>query len=348
VKKLITENKWKKYLVNRASYQKTKNTKKKKVHFYIRKLALYEKLHDYEDKKAQRTFTVLPAPTNFSFIDNTDNVLEYLKTSEKHFRQKRGVTFDKSNVDILTSDAIALFSAFLSGKEKFRGNSPKKENLKQLFEESGFYNHVRAQRKYKNKENKEGNLLHKESNNIVSPDVAAEAVIKGIKHTGLTLSKDSDPVYNTLIECMQNTNNHASGPTRYGNCNWWLYVYNDPVENITKYSFVDLGVGIFASLVAKGFVKKFFKTISALPNIKLVDDFLNGKIVSREEKDNEIRGKGIVQIIEYAKSDYFKRFYIIANDIKINVKTDERWQLNSNMNGTFLYWELQNNKLNGN
>ncbi|MHB8260383.1 MAG: hypothetical protein ACYDCN_15860 [Bacteroidia bacterium] len=348
MKKFITVNKWKKHLVSRSNNEKAKKVKKRRIHIYKRKVALHEKLYTYEDKKVQKTFIRLPAPVDFTFIDNTDNVLEYLRTSEKHFKQNRGVIFDKSDVNVLTSDTIALFSAFLSGKQKFRGNSPKKENLKQLFEESGFYNHVRAQRKYKDKENKEGNLLHKESNNIVSPDVAGEAVIKGIKHTGLNLTKDSDPVYNTLIECMQNTNNHASGPSRYGNCNWWLYVYNDPTENITKYSFVDLGVGIFTSLVAKGFVRKFFKTLTVLPNIKLVDDFLNGNIVSREEKDNEIRGKGIVQIIEYAKSDYFKRFYIIANDIKINVKTDERWQLNNNMDGTFLYWELQNSKKNGN
>lgn len=52
--------------------------------------------------------------------------------------------------------------------------------------------------------------------------------------------------------------------------------------------------------------------------------------------------------VEYARTDYFRRFYIIANDVKIDVKTSEKWQLNTNINGTFLYWELQNTKNNGN
>lgn len=346
MKKLITKNKWKIYLSRRIEKKKNTNKKKKKNHPFTRNYLLQRKLYVYEDIKAKKTYVQLSAPSDFSFIDNTDIVLEYLKTSEKHFRQDRGVTFDKSKVKVLTSDAIALFIAFLSGKRKFRGNAPENEELKQLFEESGFYDHVRTQQKLKKKVNTDKNLLHKESYNIVTPEIAGEAVMRGIKHTGLGF-KDTDPVYDTLIECMQNTNNHAS-LNRYGNCNWWLYVYNDPKENLTKYSFVDLGVGIFKSLIANGLVKKFFKTVSLLPNIKLVDDLLNGKIQSRIEEDNEIRGKGIPQIVEYAKTDYFKRFYIIANDVKIDVKTGEKWQLNNDLNGTFLYWELQNNKVNGN
>jgi hypothetical protein len=343
VKKLITKSKWKKYLKSRSNSEQRKNRKKSATPFLKKTFRLQRKLYTYEDKRQLRTYKVLPAPKKFSFVDNTDEVLEYLKISEKYLKQKRGVVFDKSKVDVLTSDAIALFIGFLSGKQKYRGNSPDKPDLKKLFEESGFYDHVQVKRKLKDRVNPVSNLLHKEFNTIVAPEIAGDAVMRGIKHTGLSL-KDTDPVYDILIECMQNTNNHASGNRRYGNCNWWLYVYNDQVENITKYSFVDLGIGIFKSLVATGLVKKVFKKISLLPNSELVDDLLSGKIQSRISEDNELRGKGIPQIVEYAKTDYFKRFYIIANDIKIDVKTGERWTLKNNMNCTFLYFELQNKR----
>lgn len=59
-------------------------------------------------------------------------------------------------------------------------------------------------------------------------------------------------------------------------------------------------------------------------------------------------GCKVYNVVEYARTDYFRRFYIIANDVKIDVKTSEKWQLNTNINGTFLYWELQNTKNNGN
>lgn len=342
MKKLYTNNDWKKYNSKRSQLALKKLTKNGGVNKSLKKKKLYDKLIKFQDKLEQRTFALLPAPPEFNFIDNTDSVLSYLKDAEKYFRQGRGVTFDKSNVTDLSSDAIALFIAFLSGKNaRFRGNAPTKEDLKELFEESGFYNYVKAPKRVKQKTNVAKNLLHKESHNTVTTDIAEDAVMRGLNHTGIN-PKTTDPVYDTLIECMQNTNNHAS-LNKYGNCNWWLYVYNDPKEKITKYSFVDLGVGIFKSLVANGYLKKILKGISVLPNISLVEDLLDGKIQSRIEEDNEIRGKGIPQIVDYSKMSIFKRFFIIANDVKINVKTGEKWQLQHNMNGTFLYWELHNN-----
>ncbi len=346
MKKIYTKNKWKRHSQNCYFRYIKRKRRLKNTSSYRRKRKLIEKLFDYEDQIKKKSYKLLSAPTNFSFIDNTDEVLNYLEESEKYFRRKQGVTFDKSHVETMTSDAIALFIAFISGKQKFRGNAPHKKELKKLLEESGFYDFVLTKSTNKRKVNNDSNLLHKETNNTVEPEIAGEAVLRGIKHTGLSL-KDTDPVYDTLIECMQNTNNHAS-LNKYGNCNWWLYVYNDPNEEITKYSFVDLGVGIFSSIVANGLKNKFLKNIRALPNIQLVDDLLAGKIQSRIEEDNEIRGKGIPQIVEYAKTDYFRRFYIIANDVKVNVKTNEKWQLKTNIKGTFLYWELQKIKNNGN
>lgn len=341
MKKLCSEIKWKKYVQKRSVRELRKLGKENKSNSLAKNKRLQRKLLLFENKKEIASFVLHPAPKRFNFVDNPDEVLDYLKETEKHFRLGRGVNFDKSKVEELTSDAIALFIAFLSGKvnNKFRGNVPEREDLLNLFEESGFYDYVRTLRKRKLRVNSEKNLLHRESNKFVSTAIAADGVARGIKHTGID-PKRTDAVYDILIECMQNTNNHAS-LHKYGNCNWWLYVHNDPKEKITRYSFVDLGVGIFRSLVANGLVKKFFKTVDLLPNIKLVDDLLNGRIQSRIEEDNEIRGKGIPQIVGYAKTAEFRKFYIIANDVKINVKTGEKEQLKNNLAGTFLYWELQ-------
>jgi len=127
-------------------------------------------------------------------------------------------------------------------------------------------------------------------------------------------------------------------------CNCWLYVYNDPITNNTSYSFLDLGVGIFDSVVVKGYVKQLLKGTLAYKNINIVDELITGKIQSRVDEDNEIRGKGIPQIVEYSKTKTFKEFYIITNDVKINLKTSDREQLDYNFSGTFLYWEIQKTK----
>ena len=55
-----------------------------------------------------------------------------------------------------------------------------------------------------------------------------------------------------------------------------------------------------------------------------------------------IRGKGIPQIVDNARAECFKSFYIITNDVKINLKTQHKEQLRYPLKGTLLYWELQN------
>lgn len=161
-----------------------------------------------------------------------------------------------------------------------------------------------------------------------------KASLVGIKYTFKSL-KPYEPLYDILIECMSNTNNHAS-PDNDGKCNWWLYVYNEPGTNITSYSFLDLGVGIFKSAVVQNYIKQLFKGSTIYKNINLVEELLNGKIQSRIDEDKEIRGKGIPQIVSYAKLETFKEFYLITNDVKINIKTGVKIQLDFNLSGTFL------------
>jgi hypothetical protein len=257
-------------------------------------------------------------------------------------RHRENIIFDIANVDVLTADTIALLVASIKDIDfthgsNYSGNAPTKPDLLKLFTESGFYSHVRTNGLFALGEE---NLLHKEVNQKVVPEVAKNAALVGIRHV-FKNDKPFDPLYEILIECMSNTNNHANLETQ-GKCNWWLYVYSDPNKRITSYSFLDLGVGIFESAVVQSYLKNLFRNTPFYKNISLVDDLLAGEIQSRIGKDNEIRGKGIPQIVEHADSKHFKAFYIIANDVKIDLKTKSREQLKHKLNGTFLYWELQN------
>jgi len=182
-------------------------------------------------------------------------------------------------------------------------------------------------------------MLHKETDYKVRPQIAKSACITGMNHA-LGTCEPFEPLYEILVECMQNTNNHAS-KEKEEKCKWWLFVYNCPETGNSKYSFLDLGVGIFESLIVKSFILKSAKAIGVLPNNHFVQDLLDGNIQSRIEKDNEIRGKGIPQIVSHAKYDQFKEFYIITNDVKINVKDGSSTPLKRSFSGTFYYWELQ-------
>tara|TARA_B100000508_G_scaffold36077_1_gene27897 strand:- start:14701 stop:15729 length:1029 start_codon:yes stop_codon:yes gene_type:complete len=280
------------------------------------------------------------APTNFSFTKNTEEVLKYFNKTQKTFHSGKNVTFNLSEVETMTSDTIALLIASIKSvkfakRGNSRGNQPQKPELQKMFSESGFYDQV-TQSGFPSL--KSGNLLHREVHKRVEPNIAKEACKIGLRHV-YGQAKPFHPLYEILIECMSNTHNHA---TLYeqGECKWWLYVCKHPNENKVSYTFVDLGIGIFKSAHMTGMIKKFLKGTAAIPHVDLVDDLLAGNIQSRIEKDRGIRGKGIPQIAEHASLPCFSEFYIITNDVKIDLKENKKVQLPSNYSGTLLHWSL--------
>jgi hypothetical protein len=206
-----------------------------------------------------------------------------------------------------------------------------------MMTESGFYEHVRTKNKFKQSG---ASLLHKEKHTKVEPEVAKLVIEHGSNRVFNGVKKpDLGSMYDVLIECMSNTNSHAD-LTKEGSCYWWLFVHNDPHGKVSAYTFLDLGVGIFKSTTVKGYVTNVKKIVGFYPNINIVADLLAGNIKSRAKVDTDIRGKGIPQIVANAKNSIFRTFYIIANDVKIDLKTGASEQLQHSLNGTLLYWEL--------
>lgn len=281
------------------------------------------------------------APSNFSLIHNTEETLEYFKKAHKELKNKNRILFDISGVTTLTTDAIAVQIAKIKD-QRFHfnsgilGNAPKDENLKKLFLQSGFYEYVNT-RGTKPVNNKKL-LIHEITNNRVEPDKAKEAYLLGLKHT-FQNEDIFEPLYNVLIEIMQNTNNHA-GATR-GKYDWWLHVYNHPDSAKTSYTFLDLGVGIFESLPVQSFKRNFLEMLGLKSNLDLVPKLFAGEIKSRTALPE--RGKGIPQVYECSQHHYFEKFILISNDIYADLKTNENRIIKNQFNGTLFYWELNKN-----
>lgn len=286
------------------------------------------------------------APKNFSLIENTEEVLNYFEKAEQYLSEGYPINFDISEIEALTTDAIALQIARIKDSNFHKnsgilGNAPNDPKLKELFLQSGFYNYV--QTKGNKPQIKDTTLIHKITNNKVEPLIAKEACLNGLRHT---FQNDDifDPLYDIIIEIMQNTNNHA-GETR-GKYDWWIHIYNDPISKTSKYTFLDLGVGIFESLPAKTFKEKTFKEKFGFgQNVDLVTRLLNGEIKSRTGKPE--RGNGIPQVYDSSKDEAFDKFILITNDVFVDLKSLETRKLNNNFSGTLFYWELKNNN-NGN
>lgn len=294
----------------------------------------------------QKPIKNIVAPKNFSLIENTEEVLTYFEIAKKNLNEGYPIGFDISEIDALTTDAIALQIARIKDinfhkKRGIMGNSPNDPKLKELFLQSGFFNYV--QTKGAKPQIKDTTLIHKITNNKVEPIIAKEACLFGLRHT-FKNEEIFDPLYDIIVEIMQNTNNHA-GEER-GKYNWWIHIYNDPVTQSSKYTFLDLGVGIFESLPARTFKEKTIKEKLGLAhNTDLIKPLFEGEIKSRTGRPE--RGKGIPQVYESSMDPSFSKFILITNDVFVNLKTLETKKLKNNFSGTLFYWELTNNT-NGN
>ena len=289
----------------------------------------------------------VPAPEKLSLINHPNELVNYLKTVKKIAKYGHPILVDISHVTVMTYETIPVLISFIKNKKYFydgqiHGNAPDKECLKKIFTESGFYDFVNSKSKFKSATE---NLLHQESNFKVKPEIAGR--VTDLIETALDFNVTEDEleaIYNIFIELMSNTHHHAD-MTKYGHTKWWLFAHCAKDEiNIT---FVDQGIGIFKSRVVKEKIKKLGLNIKILTNLILVDDLLEGKIQSRIDIDNEIRGKGLPQIVEYSKLDVFESFYIITNDIWINLKNRDRKKLTNSFNGTLINFTIKNTNIYG-
>ena len=285
-------------------------------------------------------FNVLVAPVIFSFVDNTNEVLNYFNAARQSVNRGRPVFFNISNIEELSADSIALLMAHLNERKSrragFGGDAPQKEKLQRMFRESGIYDYVTSMGK---KEASPKNKLWKHSSdNQVQSIMAGQAmemckkVLPKSKHESVL-----DPLYNLLIEAMSNTINHAS-PENIKDLNWCLYTYTDEFEKCMKYCFVDLGVGIFKSANFKAYRRTFSNIFQG--TVFLVKALFKGDLYSSRETDNDISGKGIKQILSCAEIDEFKRLIIITNDVRIDIKARSTSELSNSFNGTCIYWEV--------
>lgn len=326
--------------LNRVRYQEKRRTKKYKKK-RINRLKNRKITFPQNSAWSKVEPTKVPAPEKLSLINHPNELVNYLKTIRKLAKFGQPILVDIAHVTIMTYETIPVLISFIKNKKYFydgqiHGNAPEKECLKKIFTESGFYDFVNSKSKFKSTTE---NLLHQESNFKVKPEIAGRVTDLIEFALESNISEDEiEAIYNIFIELMSNTHHHAD-ITKYGHTKWWLFAHCAKDEiNIT---FVDQGIGIFKSRVVKEKIKKLGLDIKILTNLILVDDLLDGKIQSRINIDNEIRGKGLPQIVEYSKFDIFESFYIITNDIWINLKNRDRKKLTNSFNGTLINFTIK-------
>ena len=156
-----------------------------------------------------------------------------------------------------------------------------------------------------------------------------------------------------FLELMQNTNNHAS--EILGEKLWWSSIVPVKGENgmIDKicFSFIDYGIGIFASLSNKkqgvfvGIIDKLKKLFGELDDAEMMKLLLHGDI-HRTATGLSYRGKGLPGIYNAMNKNDISNLKIISNYAYSDIAKKEYRNLKNEFSGTYVYWEL--NKTNNN
>lgn len=273
-------------------------------------------------------------PSNFSFLDNTDEVLKFFKDVNSVIRGRKNLFIDFQDVVFLTNDALVLLLSYFNTTRKtrgtsIRGNAPNDPKLKKIFYESGIFDEP--------PEGSPRNYIHTRKNKKADGNIADDLIRKATLKIFGTEGR-CPGIYRALMECMSNTCCHAQ-PKSIGTETWWLTVYNNTEEDHVSFAFIDLGVGIFNSNKMRDFGLKFSSFFGFSDNKDLLREILNG----RQQSSTKIsyRGKGLPTIVKGEQRNYYSNLQIISNNVKAKPSDNQYITLKEEFEGTFLYWELK-------
>lgn len=300
-------------------------------------------------------YTKITAPKHFSFVEKPDETIKFINKVERLYLNRSSVFINLKDITYLDYSAVTiLVSVMFSFKTrniKFNGNFPKNNNWATLLINSDFFKYLNKPIGNKieyalGKENQIFTRANKEVNSELGYVVMAEATttIWGEKRTCKGLQR-------TLLELMQNTNNHAD-INKKGEKHWWLSVNHDRANRKVSFIFIDYGVGIFESLKHKPNDNKWFGWFEKIKNRLIHGDnseifklLLDGQM-HLTVTGQHFRGKGLPGIREVLSRNQISNLRIISNNVFADVSNDHYVKLNHEFSGTFVTWQLNENNIN--
>lgn len=294
-------------------------------------------------------------PKYFSFIEKPEETIRFINRLEELYLKRKNVFVNLKKITYLDYSAVTILVSvmfsFKSRKIPFNGNFPDDPNLRKLLIDSDFFKYLNKPIGKKieytlGKENQIFTRANKEVNSELGYFVMIEAseTIWGTKRTCKGLQR-------TLLELMQNTNNHAD-INKKGEKHWWLSVNHDKSNKKVSFIFVDYGVGIFESLKNKpvgnkwyGLFEKIRDRLTLGGNPEIFKLLLDGEI-HRTVTGQHFRGKGLPGIKEVLERNQISNLLVISNDVFSDVSANKHNKLNAQFSGTFVAWELNEKNVN--
>ncbi|WP_165799019.1 hypothetical protein [Sphingobacterium corticibacter] len=297
---------------------------------------------------------IVTAPIEFSLVTNPASVVQFINKLEEHYLARTKVFIDLKNVEKLDYSAVTILLSvmfsFKARKIRFNGNFPNNKLLAKRLIDSDFFKYLGRQisekLEYKvGKSNQIFTMGNKEVNSELGELVMYEASKTIWGHP-----RSCKGLQRTILELMQNTNNHAAVKQK-GEEHWWLSVNHDKVNKKVSFIFIDYGIGIFESLKYKPKTNQWFGWLDKLKthlihggNDEIFKLLLNGQM-HLTVTGQPYRGKGLPGIKEVFDRNQISELKIISNNVYADVVNGNYTTIKSEFNGTFVHWELNENNV---
>lgn len=314
-----------------------------------------ERSYKKKFEEPYKDYKRIHAPENFSFIENSAGVVDFISKLKNHFDEKEKVFVVLKKVKTISYDAIVVLLSimvrFKATKIDFNGDFPENEEARRILTESKFLQYL-----YQSFRNEDRYQLGQNSSIVTHAwkDVDSELGNELIKNASKTIwgeERRCQGVQRTLIELMLNTNNHADD-SKKGEKHWWLSVHHDKVNKKVSFAFIDFGVGVFTSLNNKRHGSKFFGIVDKLKervkfgnNADLLRLIMDGTL-HRTATGKPYHGKGLPGINKVRERNQISNLNIITNDVHASLDNDSFQIMSKSFSGTFVYWELNNENSN--
>ena len=346
-------------VTNNLYKQYKKRMDRKKLYHRIKRRKKRKKT---TKKQKKRNFYNMPAPKNFSLINNPEKCIKYFNdvlniiNRQYSYSNFDTVQFEISKIENLTIDALMYQLAIMTNlraKKRnirlLRGTMPQKKDIRKILMESGFLSYVKTQEA----------IIPKQSTTtteiLTGEMVDGESVGKIVDFVNNYFEKtikDTKFLYTLLSELMTNTKDHAYSQDEENQFinRWYLYADVDEENDIIKITFLDTGYGIPNTVR-----KKINEKIKELISVEKADaDYIYSALKGefRTATNQKHRGEGLPFINECVENRKIKNLKILSSYGMINVleniiNKDSISYLENSLPGTLYYWEMDRECLKG-
>ena len=316
-------------------------------HSHDNRLLRYHRLREKSTKNI--SYTLMDAPTNFSILDNRDNVIKYFNIIKRMLNQKEYTQMNLRKITSIDLPTLCLLGAFMLDRntrsEYLEVTSPLSNSVAyRFFEEAQFENMILNERR----PNFNNGAFLSRSKDEVDDKAIGDILTKTVNYFGEKNRQRLRDIHPIIIEIVTNTADHASLDSSY-TLPWIINTYETKDSNgnkVKQYCIIDMGVGIYETLINKvnkqSQGKSLWYTISKRENSQ--GEFFRQAIPNGLQSRTTLpqRGKGIKYIYDTVSGDdMYKRFEIITNKTKINLVNLGSVEKDSseNLPATIYYWE---------